>query len=106
MSASAELPGFAARTRDGVRLRVRVTPKASEDRIDGAAQDASGAPHLQLRVRAAPENGAANAAVEALLAKRLGVPRSRVHVAKGATARVKMVDIAGLDAASLKALIR
>jgi uncharacterized protein YggU (UPF0235/DUF167 family) len=55
-------------------------------------------------VRAAPENGAANAAVEALLAKRLKVARTSVHVAKGASSRVKMVDIDGLDAASLRAL--
>lgn len=105
MSEGARLPSFAAITKDGVRLRVRVTPKASEDRIDGEMSDSSGASHLQLRVRAAPENGAANAAVESLLAKRLRVPRSNVHVAKGATARVKVVDITGLDAASLKALM-
>ena len=89
-------------TKDGARLRVRVTPKSSADRIDGLETDASGAQHLKVRVRAAPDDGAANAAVEALIAKQLGAPRTSVRIAKGATARTKMVDIAGADAASLQ----
>jgi uncharacterized protein YggU (UPF0235/DUF167 family) len=92
---------LATSTRTGARLRVRLTPKANADRIEGVGEDAGGASHLKVRVRAAPESGAANAALEALIAKRIGAPRSRVRVAKGATSRTKMVDIDGVDAPSL-----
>ena len=48
-----------------------------------------------MRVRAAPEDGAANAAVAAVLAKILGVAKSAVSLAAGHTARLKTFDIAG-----------
>jgi uncharacterized protein len=44
-------------------------------------------------VRAVPEKGKANAAVEALLAKALGLPKSAVSVEKGETQRIKTVRI-------------
>jgi uncharacterized protein YggU (UPF0235/DUF167 family) len=90
---------FATATVTGARLRVRLTPKSSADRIEGAGADADGAAYLKVRVRAAPEHGAANAALEALIAKRVGAPRTKVRVAKGASARVKIVEIDGIDAA-------
>jgi len=62
---------------------VRLTPRASADRIDGWSQDADGRPLLIARVRAAPVDGAANTALEHLLAEALGRPRSSVSVARG-----------------------
>ena len=44
-------------------------------------------------MRAAPEKGAANAALEALLAERLGVPKGEVRVSGGAKARLKTVVV-------------
>jgi hypothetical protein len=79
----------------GFRLRVRLTPKASVDRLDGPGSDAAGALFLRARVRAVPEKGAANTALEALLAKALGVPKSAVRVDKGATGRLKIVAVRG-----------
>jgi len=84
-------------------LAVRLTPRAQADRIDGWAVDDAGREHLKVRVRTAPVEGEANAALEALLAKALGVPRSAVRVAKGATARLKQVAVDGLDAAQARA---
>jgi uncharacterized protein YggU (UPF0235/DUF167 family) len=78
---------------DGFRLRVRLTPKAAADAIDGAGEDAAGAVHLKARVRAVPEKGAANAALEALLAKALGTSKSAIRVEKGSTGRVKIVAV-------------
>ena len=46
-----------------------------------------------------------NAAVEALAAKALGVPKSAVRVAKGATGRLKRLEIAG-EAEALEARLR
>ena len=76
-------------------ISVRATPKAAEDRIEGIVTLADGRTVLRARVRAAPEKGKANAALEALLAKALGVPKSTVSVIAGGTARLKSVRVAG-----------
>lgn len=77
------------------RLTVRVQPKASSDRLDGWAADEAGRPFLQLRVRALPEDGAANTAVEALVAKALRLPKSAVRVVTGSKNRLKGLEIEG-----------
>jgi len=48
-------------------------------------------------VAAVPERGKANAALVDLLAGSLGVPRARVSVVGGQTARRKIIEIDGLD---------
>lgn len=80
------------------RLTVRVQPKASIDGLDGWAADEGGRPFLKLRVRALPAEGAANAAVEALVAKALGLPKSAVRVVTGSKNRLKGLDIEGPEA--------
>ncbi len=79
----------------GIDLYVRLTPKAAFDRIDGAETTADGRSHLKARVRAVPENGAANKALERLVAKTLGVPTSAVSVVAGGTARLKTLRVIG-----------
>lgn len=95
MPGSADIGGAIEPRPGGFRLRVRLTPKSSADAVDGPGTDAAGTVFLKARVRAAPEKGAANAALEALLAKALGVPKSAVAVEKGATGRLKIVAIEG-----------
>ncbi len=73
---------------------VRLTPKSSQDGIKGLFAGPDG-PRLDLKVRAAPENGAANEAAVRLIAKLLDVPRTSVALAQGATSRYKAFDIAG-----------
>lgn len=85
---------------DGIDLFVRLTPKAAHDRLEGVETTADGRCHLKARVRAVPEKGAANAALERLVAKALGVPASDVSVSAGGTARLKTLRIGG-DAAKL-----
>lgn len=68
-------------------LRVRVTPGARTESItiiDGA---------VQVKVRAKPQDGAANTAVEALVAKALGIPKSRCTLLRGATSREKVLAV-------------
>jgi uncharacterized protein YggU (UPF0235/DUF167 family) len=84
-----------------LRLAVRVTPRGGRDAVIGWARDAAGRPVLKLRVAAAAADGAANAAVLALLAKTLGRPRSALRLTRGAAARLKQVEIEGLEAAEL-----
>ena len=57
---------------------------------------------LKARVAAPPVEGEANAALVKLLAKALGVPRSGVRIASGETARVKILEIDGLDEAEVR----
>jgi uncharacterized protein YggU (UPF0235/DUF167 family) len=92
-------------TATGVTLRLRVTPNAGRDAIHGVETRADGEAVLRLRVRAVAEKGRANAAVLALLAKALGVPKSRVTLLAGATARLKTVAVAG-DPAELAERLR
>ncbi|MBB4304265.1 hypothetical protein GGD81_003323 [Rhodobium orientis] len=102
----ADLAGIAEIGPDALTLTVRLTPKASKDGIDGVKALSDGRQVLAARVRAVPEKGAANAALEKLLAKALGVGKSQVAVVSGATSRLKTVRIAGDGAAISSALQR
>ncbi len=86
-------------------LAVRLTPRGGRDAVDGWAADADGRPYLKVRVSAPPVEGEANAALVAFLAKRLGLSRSAVRVAAGATARLKRLEIDGLSPADLERLL-
>lgn len=79
------------------RLTVRVTPRGGRDAVDGWAADETGRPVLKVRVSAAASEGAANAAVVALIAKALKLPKSAVRIAAGETARVKRLEVDGVD---------
>lgn len=61
-------------------------------------------PAIQVRVRAVPEDGAANAAVVAVVAKWLGLAKRSVTVSTGAKSRIKGVSIAG-EAGALAAIL-
>ena len=85
----------AARTvAGGIRLRLKVQPKARREGVTGWTPDPDGMA-LKLSVGAPPEDGKANAAVIALLAKALGVAKSAISVVSGATDRRKLVEIRG-----------
>ena len=86
-----------------MQLAVRVTPKGGRDAVDGWTRDAGGRPLLKVRVAAAASEGAANAAVVALLAKALRRPKSTLSIVAGQAARVKRIEIADLTEAELAA---
>lgn len=93
----------------GILLDIRVTPKSGRDAIDGVEQLADGQRVLKLRVRALPTEGQANAAVVALIAKALKLPKSNVTLERGGAARVKSLRLAGdakAIAAALEKIIR
>jgi len=87
----------------GVMLPVRLTPKAARDEIVGV-EEFAGEAVLKARVRALPEGGRANEALERLVARWLKVPPTFVSVAQGGKSRAKQVLIEG-DAAALARLI-
>ncbi len=84
-------------------LPVRLTPKSGKDEITGL-EAFGNETVLKARVRAAPEGGRANAALERLIADWLDVPPSSVTVAQGGKSRLKQIAIAG-DADALVRLI-
>ena len=97
-------PSFIPRRSDGgVILAVRLTPKSAHDEVKGV-ELFDGAAVLAARVRALPEAGRANQALEKLIAKWLGVPASTVSVAHGGKSRLKQVKVEG-DADQLVRLI-
>ena len=95
---------FFSRMIDGVIIVVRLTPKGGRDSIDGVDTLADGTVVLKARVRAAPSEGEANAALGRLVAKALGVPPGRVAIVGGATSRLKRVKVMG-DAPALAAAL-
>jgi len=76
-------------------LKVRVTPRAARDEIEGIGALSDGACVLKARVRAAPDKGAANEALLRLMANETGLPRSHVALHAGAAARLKTVELRG-----------
>lgn len=76
-------------------LAVRLTPKGGRDSIDGIEERPNEGPVLKARVRQPAHAGAANAALEALIADRLAIPASRVRLVAGASSRVKTLKISG-----------
>lgn len=97
-----EAPSCFRRTRDGLQIAVRLTPKSSRDAVEGIEATPHGQCYLKARVRAVPEDGKANRALEKLLAGWFGVAQRDVSVTGGATSRLKTVAVVG-DADSLAA---
>lgn len=85
--------GWIAATADGVRLTLKVQPRASGNSVGPVQND-----ELRIRVTAPPVDSAANEAVIKLLAKQLGVSKSALALVQGQTSRRKVIEIKGLSA--------
>jgi len=72
--------------------------------VDGLGAEADGAMAIKVAVTAAPEDGKANAAVIALLAKAWGLPKSAFTVVAGAADRRKIIHLQGDPARLMQAL--
>lgn len=79
----------------GLALAIRLTPRGGRDGLEGLETLADGRQVLKARVRAAPSEGEANAALIALLAREFSVSRSQISLAAGASARLKRILIQG-----------
>ena len=82
-----------------VRVSVHVQPRATRSEIVGLHGAA-----LKVRLHAPPVDGAANEALVALLAERLGVARRSVRVVAGLSSRAKTVEVDGTTEAAVRAL--
>ncbi len=82
----------------GVTLSVRVKPRSSRSRVLGVREGA-----VEVALRAAPVDGAANDELLRILAKTFGVSRSQVRVVTGAHGRTKLICIAGTTLEAMRA---
>jgi uncharacterized protein len=79
------------------RLRVRVSPGARRGGVAGRVGEV-----WKLRVTAPAERGRANEAVVRLLAETMDVPRRQVALVSGHSAREKVVELEGVEAAEVE----
>jgi hypothetical protein len=84
----------------GVIFAVRVAPRASRDAIEGEWQGA-----LRVRLTAPPVDDRANEALRRLLAGRLKIAISAVRIIGGDHSRTKRIEIRGVRAAQILALM-
>lgn len=109
MARSPEIVGsFLRPCSDGILLLVRLTPKSARDAVAGTTSTGDGGLCLQAKVRAVPEDGAANRALEKLIAAWIGVPKGSVEIAAGGKSRLKTVLVRGAPAelaAKVEALV-
>ncbi len=71
----------------GAEIAVRVTPRAARERIEVAGGV------IRIYVTVVPEGGKANAAVQALLARALGLAKTRLVLIRGETSRDKLFRV-------------
>jgi len=88
-------------TEDGIRLRLRIQPRASRTEVAGLHGDL-----LRIRLSAPPVDGAANEELIRFLADLLGVPRRAVEITAGHSGRQKTVLILGVNRAAAAAALR
>jgi uncharacterized protein len=81
-----------------VTFKVRVQPRAAQDALVGVRAGA-----LVVRLNAPPVDGRANDALARFLGRLLDVPPSAIALVRGASGRDKVVRVAGVDAARVRA---
>jgi uncharacterized protein len=89
---------------EGLRVFVRLQPRARRARIEGVVTEPDGRVALKVAVTAPPEDGKANAALIALLGKSWRLPKSAIEIVGGITDRRKTLLLRG-DPASLQATL-
>jgi uncharacterized protein (TIGR00251 family) len=82
-------------TRDGLRVAVRLSPRAKSDRLIGLAATAAGECTLKAAVTAPALDGRANEALLRLLARAWELPLRDLWIVAGLTSRNKTVRVAG-----------
>ncbi len=89
---------------DHLLLHVRAAPRSGKDGFDSIAQRDDGRAELKVKLRAAPVDGEANAALTRLIAKLLDIPVRDVLLIAGETARAKTLQLPRVAEARLAAL--
>lgn len=85
---------------DALLVEVHVTPRASRSTVQGVHDG-----RLKVALDAPPVDGEANAALIALLAKLLKLPKRQIELVRGQTSRHKTLLLTGVDEAAVRALV-
>ncbi|MBR1777643.1 MAG: DUF167 domain-containing protein [Alphaproteobacteria bacterium] len=91
-------------TSDGIKVFVRLSPKAKREGIEGLHTDPDGTERLKIAVAAPPVDGKANEALIKSLAKQLHIAKSAITLVSGATDRSKTLLITADCSALIKKL--
>ena len=81
-------------------IHVHVQPRASKNEITGIYGDS-----LKVRLTSPPVEGAANSLLVEFMAKKLGLPKSRVELISGEKSRHKTLKIEGLTKADVAPIL-
>ncbi|MCP4394259.1 MAG: DUF167 domain-containing protein [Alphaproteobacteria bacterium] len=84
-------------TSQGVKLFVRLAPKAKREQISAIEKSVNDRLVLKVSVTAVPEKGKANAALLKLLSKKLKISKSSFEVISGETDKNKTILISASD---------
>ncbi len=76
-------------------ITVKLTPGARQNKVMDWDEDLFGERTLKISVTAIPEKGKANKAMIALLSKHWKIPKSAIEIKRGATSRVKILEVEG-----------
>jgi uncharacterized protein len=91
-----DLPSYLSPVDQGVHLRVKAVPGASRQNIAGPLGD-----RLKIRIAAPPEDGKANNAIIALLARHLGIHKNKISLVSGHKNPEKVFLLTDITAAQL-----
>jgi uncharacterized protein (TIGR00251 family) len=81
-------------------VAIRVQPRASREGVQGVRGEA-----IAIQLKAAPVDGAANAALLKLLARVLKVPQSSIELVRGFTGRSKWIRVEGWTGEQVRAAL-
>jgi uncharacterized protein (TIGR00251 family) len=81
-------------------VAIRVQPRASREGVQGVRGEA-----IAIQLKAAPVDGAANAALLKLLARVLKVPQSSIELVRGSTGRSKWIRVEGWTGEQVRAAL-
>lgn len=84
--------------RMGSAIAVRVTPRASRNKIVEMLPDGT----IKIHIAAPPVDGEANEALIRFLAEVLNVPKSRLEIVAGQSGRDKLVSVLDMDAETVQ----
>ena len=88
-----DIPPFAQKNASGFSFWVKVTPKASKNRIGDLIDGTMNRKMLKVYVTAAPENNQANIAVVEELSRYLRKAKSAIQILSGHTTREKHIQV-------------
>ncbi len=81
------------KTKNGITLEVKVEPRSSQKCIAGVMDGRI----IKVKLTAPPVEGSANEQLIEVLAEELGVKKAQISVIRGHAAKLKIVEIRGLE---------